>query len=202
MNRWTSRIPAALIAVFVLASPMASSAEDRRGDVSLQVPVRTLGTFDETEVGIGARLSYRLSRWAAIDGEVNLFPGDVGSPAFSSSRLEGLGGLRLGPHLDRTGVFLGLRGGAVHFAEAPEPFPCIAIFPPPLVCAIGGDTVPAVQVTGGFEAYRGDRMVLRLEAGDEVLRYSGPAFTPDREVFESGHWSHNFKATLSVGLRF
>jgi hypothetical protein len=41
-----------------------------------------------------------------------------------------------------------------------------------------------------------------VEAGDQLLRYSGPAFTPDRESFDKGLWSHNFKATASVGLRF
>ena len=186
-----------------MASPARAQTSDRRGDVSAQVSVRSLHEFDETEAGFGARLSYRLSRWLAADGEVNLFPGDAGSPAFSGSRLEGLAGVRGGPHLGRTGVFLALRGGAVRFSEAPAPFACIAIFPPPLVCAIAaGDTVPTVQLSGGFETVPRDRVVVRVEAGDQLLRFSGPAFTADREVLEKGLWSHNFKATASVGLRF
>ena len=70
------------------------------------------------------------------------------------------------------------------------------------MCAIGGDTVPTVQVTAGFEAFPRDRWVVRVEAGDQLLRYSGPAFTPDRDVIDKGRWSHNFKATASAGLRF
>jgi hypothetical protein len=201
----TARVPfgsAMLFACLLVADPAPAQAQDRRGDVSLQVSVRSLHEFDETEAGFGARVSYRLSRWLAADGEINLFPAGIGSPAFSGSRLEGLAGLRGGPHLGRTGVFLALRAGAVAFSEAPEPFPCIAIFPPPLVCAIGGDTVPTVQLTGGFEAYPRDRLVVRVEAGDQLLRYSGPAFTADRDVIDDGLWSHNFKATASVGLRF
>ena len=109
----------------------------------------------------------------------------------------------MGPRLGRTGLFLGLRGGAVRFSEAPEPFPCILIFPPPLNCAIaGGDTLPAVQLTGGFEAFPSDRLFVRVETGDQLLRYHGPAFTADREVIDGGLWSHNFKATASVGWRF
>jgi hypothetical protein len=190
-----------LSGVLLLAGPAA--AQDRRGDVSLQLSARQLHEFDEGEVGVGARLSYRLNAWLAADGEVNLFPGDAGSPAFSGSRLEGLVGLRGGPHLGRTGVYLALRAGAVRFSEAPEPFACILIFPPPLECALaGGDTVPTVQTSLGFEAYLGERMVVRVEAGDQLLRYSGPAFTPDRETFEDSLWSHNFKASASVGLRF
>jgi hypothetical protein len=205
MESMRSRVPfvsSVLLGFLLVVVPGWAQAQDRRADVSLQVSVRSLHEFDETEAGFGGRLSYRFSRWLAADGEVNFFPADVGSPAFSGSRLEGLAGVRVGPHLGSTGVYLALRGGAVRFSEAPAPFPCIAIFPPPLVCAIGGDTVPTVQLTGGFEAFPGDRWVVRVEAGDQLLRYSGPAFTPDRDVIDKGLWSHNFKATASVGLRF
>lgn len=192
-----------LFASLLVACPAPVQALDRRGDVSLQVSVRSLSEFDETEAGLGARLSYRLSRWLAAEGEVSVFPADVGSPAFSGSRLEGLAGVRGGPHLGRTGVFLALRAGAVRFSEAPEPFACILIYPPPLACAIAaGDTVPTVHLAGGFEAYPRDRLVVRVEAGDQLLRYSGPALTADRDIIEKGLWSHNFKATASVGLRF
>jgi hypothetical protein len=108
--------------------------------------------------------------------------------------------VRGGPHLGRTGVYLALRAGAVHFSAAPEPFACILIFPPPLECALaGGDTVPSAQASLGFEAFPGESVVVRVEAGDQLLRYSGPAFTKDRESFESSLWSHNFKAGASVG---
>jgi len=205
MESMRSRVPfvsSVLFGVLLAALPAGAQTSDGRGDVSVQLSVRSLHEFDETEAGFGARLSYRFGRWFAADGEVNFFPADAGSPAFSGSRLEGLAGVRVGRRFGRTGVFLALRGGAVHFSEAPEPFHRIAIFPPPLVCAIGGDTVPSVQVTGGFEAFAGDRWVVRVEAGDQLLRYSGPAFAPDREVIDKGLWSHNFKATASVGLRF
>jgi hypothetical protein len=192
---------AVIIGVLAVAGP--TPAQDRRGDVSLQASVRRLREFGETEAGLGARLSYRLSRWFAADAEVSLFPADVGSPAFSGSRLEGLAGARVGPRLGRTGVYMALRGGAVRFSEAPAPFPCILIFPPPLECAIsGGDMMASVQVSAGFEAYPGERLVVRVEAGDQLLRYPGPAFTRDREAFDDSLWSHNFKATASVGLRF
>jgi hypothetical protein len=205
MELMRSRVPfvsSVLFGVLLVAGPAGAQTSDRRGDVSVQVSVRSLHEFDQTEAGFGARLSYRLSRWFAADGEASFFPSDLGAADFSGSRLEGLAGVRLGPHFESTGVFLALRGGAVHFSQPPEPFPCIAIFPPPLVCAIGGDTVPSVQVTGGFEAFAGHRWVVRVEAGDQLLRYSGPVLTRDREVIDEGFWSHNFKATASVGLRF
>ncbi len=71
------------------------------------------------------------------------------------------------------------------------------------MCAIaGGDTLPTVQLSAGFELFASDRLVVRVEAGDQLQRYSGPAFTADRDVIDKGLWSHNFKATASVGWRF
>src|SRR3954468_14325484 len=107
----------------VLTGLAPARAADARSELSLQVPVRSLHEFDDTETGIGARFSHRLRGWLAAEGEVNFFPADVGTPAVSGSRLEGLAGVRGGPHLDRTGVFLALRAGAVHFSAAPESFP-------------------------------------------------------------------------------
>ena len=194
---------AILASSFLIASSVPAQADDRDGDVSVQIAMRSLSEFDQTEAGFGAKVSYRVSPWLAADGEVSFFPSDAGSPAFSRSRLEGLAGVRVGPRLGRAGIFAAFRGGAVRFAEAPESFPCILIYPPPLVCAIAaGDTLPTVQLTGGFEIFPGDRLVVRIEAGDQLLQYSGPALTADREVFDDSRWTHNFKATASVGLRF
>jgi hypothetical protein len=203
MNSRVLFYPAVLGSLFLLVPSLHAQTDEPRADVSIQLAFRSLSEFDETEAGFGGRFSYRLGSWLAADGEVSLFPGDAGSPAFSSSRLEGLAGVRIGPRFGRAGVFAALRGGAVRFAEAPEPFPCILIFPPPLVCAIAaGETLPTVQLTGGLEIFPSDRLVVRVEAGDQLLRYSGPAFTADREVFDDSRWSHNFKATASIGLRF
>ena len=57
-------------------------------------------------------------------------------------------------------------------------------------------------MSAGFEAYPGEGLVVRVEAGDQLLRYPAPAFTRDRERFDDSLWSHNFKAAASVGLRF
>jgi hypothetical protein len=204
MLRTPGVIAAALSAVVLSASSVPPAlAQDPKADASLLLSLRRLDQFDVTEAGLGAQLSYRFHRWLAADGQASFFPSDAGSPAFSGSRFEGLAGLRIGPRLGRTGVYVALRGGVVRFAEAPEPFPCILIYPPPLVCAIAaGDTVPSFQFGAGFEAFPGDTLVLRFELGDQLLRYEGPAFTLDRDVFQDHLWSHNFKAAVSVGLRF
>ena len=195
------RILALLLGVACLPGPVQAQAS--RADLGLQATFRRLSEFAEGEIGLGARFSYRVHRVVAVDGEVSFFPAEVGSPAFTGSRREGLLGLRVGPRLGRRGGYLALRAGAVRFTEAPEPFACILIFPPPLECALAaGRTLPTVQATAGFETFPRKRLVLRVEAGDQLLRYPGPAFRPDGEIFENDRWSHNLKATVSVGLSF
>src|SRR5687768_403224 len=93
-----------VLGVVFLAGP--AEAQSPRVDVGLQLGLRRLSEFDQTELGLGAHVSYRVHRAVAVLGEVSLFPADLGSPAFTGSRREGLVGLRLGPRLGRRGGYL------------------------------------------------------------------------------------------------
>ncbi len=188
----------------LLASAPAVEAE-RRTDASVQIVTTRLSEIDETDIGVGVRVSHRLTRWLAADGDLSYFPPDLGDPAFSSSRLEGRLGLRVGPRLGRTGGYVALDGGFVRFAGAPAPVACILalIYPPPLECALAsGATIPAVSFSLGAEAFPRDRIVVRLELGDELLRYPGPASRPGRAASEGDFWTANPRLSLGVGVRF
>lgn len=193
---------AACLLALALAPAAPVRAGEGRADVSLQVVAAGLTQLEETDVGLGARFSWRLTRWLAADAGLSLFPADLGEPALSASRLEGLVGVRIGPRLGRAGAYAVLKGGAVRFSAAPAPFPCIMIYPPPLRCALaGGKTLPALGLGLGLEVFPRERLVLRLEAGDEMLRYPGPVLGEDREAFEGDFWSHGLRVSLSVGFR-
>ncbi|MGE0452699.1 MAG: hypothetical protein AB7O37_04115 [Vicinamibacteria bacterium] len=202
----TTRFPsvaagAALAALLTL--PAAVEAQDERSDVGVQASFTRYGEFDESEIGLGLKLGHRLARQLALDAELNLEPGGLGERSFSSNRFEALAGLRLGLDLQRSGAYLTLRGGVSRFAAAPEPIPCIAIFPPPLACVLAeGKTLPAFGFGAGFQALVGERAVLRLEIGDQMLRYPGPAFAEDRAIEDESFWRHNLRLTAGVGWRF
>jgi hypothetical protein len=181
----------------------AHSADERRADANLEIATTRYGEFEETAVGIGARLSYRALDWLAIDAGLVFAPGELGRVAFSGSQREGLFGVRAGPRLGEGSVYASLRAGFVTFSDAPEPIPCIAIFPPPLQCVLAaGHTAFAVQFGGGGEIPLGARGLLRLEIGDLMVQYPGPALASGEAVLEESFWRHNFRAALSVGLRF
>lgn len=199
MKPGVALLPALLV---LLAATPAARAGDSRFDASLQLSVTQHGTFDETDAGGGAQVSYRLTGWLALDAHLNWFPGDLGDPAFSGSRTQGLLGVKVGPHLDRNGVYAAVRPGFLRFGEAPAPFACILIYPPPLNCSLAaGETAFALDLTAGYQVLAGENTVLRVEVGDGLVRYPGPAIT-DSELHEGSFWEHSLRVTLAVGWRF
>ncbi len=188
-----------------LALGLAGSAHagEPRADVGVQLTLTHHGTFDDTDVGAGAQISYRLTRWLAADAHLNWFPGDLGAPAFSGSRSQGLLGLKVGRDLGRSGAYAAVRPGFLRFAEAPAPFACILIYPPPLSCSLGqGKTSFAMDLAAGYQVLSGDDLVLRSELGDGLVRYGGPAFDADGEAHQEAFWKHSLRFTAEVGWRF
>ena len=188
----------------LLAVAPPAGADERRFDAALELAATRYGEFEETGVGFGARVSYRALPWLAVDGGLVFAPGDLGElTSFSGSQLEGLLGVRAGPRLGSASVYASLRAGFVSFAKAPGPVFCITIFPNPLSCVIAeGETAFAMNPGAGGEIPLGERVLVRLEAGDLLINYPGPAFTRDEAVFDESFWRHNFRAAVSVGWRF
>jgi hypothetical protein len=160
--------------------------------------------FDETDVGVGGLLSWRQGGWFGADAELTFYPSDFpDEPAFSSSRVEGLFGLTAGPRIGAIRPFVKVRPGFVRFAEAPEPFACIAIFPPPLNCQLAaGHTGFALDIGGGIEFETSGRTFVRVDVGDRAVKYPGPVIEPDGTVQDESFFSHDFRFQIGGGLRF
>ncbi len=200
--RWLGR-GLGLVALAGLAGGAAAAAQERRFELGFEVPVAKLSQVDETDAGPGLRLGFDLSRSVALEGTLGFFPGDLGDPAFSGSRWQALAGLKAGRRGDKAGVFATLRGGVTGFGEAPAAFPCILIYPPPLSCQMaGGDTLATVQLGGAVEYYPSSRSVLRLEAGDQLLRWPGPVIDGEGQVRDGDFWDHDLRLSVGLGWRF
>lgn len=163
------------------------------------------GQFDTADVGFGGRAGWRPMPAIGVEAEVNWYPREF--PArrpFSRGRVEGLFGATAGMTVGRLRPFARFRPGFVVIREAREPFPCILIYPPPLSCALaGGKTLLAVDAGGGVEVAVTERTVVRLDAGDRLVRYPGPVFESDpRRVRERSFFSHDVRFAVSTGVRF
>jgi hypothetical protein len=172
-------------------------------EVGAHVSVVRPDQFDSTDAGVGGFVGWRLLPGVGVDAVFTLYPSEYpDGRAFSRRRVESLFGVTIGPRLGPLRPFAAFRAGALRIDEAPQPFPCILIYPPPLACSLAaGVTVTAFQLGGGMDLQLSRRSFLRVEAGDRVVRYPGPALV--NGTFEDGSFlGHDFRVTAGAGLRF
>lgn len=176
-----------------------------RMEVGVQVASARSGEFDATDVGFGGRVSWRPTEILGFEAELNLFPQHFpdGRP-FSRRRLEALFGATAGVRaVGPLRPFARLRPGLVSVAESPEPFACILIYPPPLVCTLAsGRTLLAVDVGGGVDISTSPRTFVRVDVGDRMLLYPGPVFDADRVIRDRSFFVHEFRFAAGGGVRF
>jgi hypothetical protein len=190
-----------ILYVFVLSTVIARAQD--RFEAGAQIVGAHSGEFDANDVGIGGRFSWQATALAGADAEMNVyprsFPGNR-SGSFSRSRIEGLFGVTVGPRLGSVRPFAKLRPGFVTFRG--QPVACILIFPPPLSCVLAeGHTVFALDIGGGIELFAGPRMLIRVDAGDRLMKYPGPSFR-DGRVAQDDFFSHDFRMSAGAGVRF
>ena len=160
--------------------------------------------FDGNDYGFGGRLTWKPSSIIGVDAELTWYPSDFPDRiAFTRSRLESLFGLTVGPRLSRVRPFAKASAGFLNVGETPGAFACIAIFPPPLNCALaGGETLPAFEIGGGLEIDATARTFIRADVTDRILRYPGPTFDDNFEIREDGFLGHALRFTIAAGFRF
>lgn len=161
------------------------------------------GASTTTNGGLGGRVSFDLTKWLAIEGEVNLFPRDkvrLAPFVHYRRRTDALIGLKMGVRGERTGVFLKARPGITYLAykEGGCEGDCSLALPPPVGERQWTDF--ALDVGGGVELYSPGRTVARAEIGDTIIR--------DHNEAPSSRWpgrrrtSHNLSFRFGVGFRF
>jgi hypothetical protein len=194
-----------LVSALLLASQHASAqTRDGQFQVGIHLAVVNSSELDEIDVGVGGLLSWRPSGLFGADAELTFYPSDFGDdPVFSASGFEGLFGVTVGPRIGAIRPFVKIRPGFVRFAEAPRPFACIAIFPPPLACQLGaGHTAFALDIGGGVEFQTTGIMFVRVDAGDRAVKYPGPVIDLGGTVQDESFFSHDFRFQIGGGLRF
>lgn len=192
------------LVLVVLSRPAAGQSGENQFQLGIQLAGAVSGEFDNTDVGVGVRFSWHPTVLLGAEAEVDFYPEDFAdSPAFSSSRVEGLFGVTVGPRVGRLRPFAKLQPGFVTFHEAPEPFACIAIFPPPLPCALAsGRTVFATDLGGGVEWFATGRNFLRIDVSDRLVRYPGPVLRRNNRARGDAFFSHDFRFAIGGGMRF
>ena len=193
----SSRIPALVVLGLALLTPLAF-AQSFEG--ALHLAASQWSEFDGTDLGFGGRLTWKPTSLIGVDADLTWYPSDFpsGIVAFSGSRFEGLFGVTVGPQLNRIRPFAKAAAGFLRSSEAPEPYPCLAIFPPTLHCLMGtGHTMLAYEIGGGVEVSTTRTTFLRVDVADRMIEYPGPSFGSN-----DAFYGHALRFTIGGGMRF
>jgi histidine triad (HIT) family protein len=205
LDTWGARLRAVLAALVLLWAGPAVAQPSERYEAAVHVAAASMPHFEGSDFGIGARLAWRSDDLFTWEGELTLFPGEYpdSAVAFSRRRVEGLFGLTAGVRIGMLRPFAKFRAGFLDVQEAPQPFACILIFPPPLSCTLAaGRTLPAFDVGGGVEVDVTPRTFIRVELGDRMLKYPGPAIDGEGVPQAEAFWGHGLRFAAGAGVRF
>jgi hypothetical protein len=183
-----------------------------RFEVAAQTSVLRFSDFRfNTPVGIGGRVSYDVTTWLTLEGEVDYFPSDkiafpegmtsIGSlrQVYFRRRTDALVGLKVGARGERLGAFVKARPGVTRLTH--ERFTCLGagcalILPSPVPPEYRSEF--AFDIGGGVEYYPGRRLVARAEIGDTLIRHDSTVIPCPSKVCTT----HNLSTRFGMGYRF
>ncbi len=195
-------------------SAQAQTDDSRKFEIGVHF---TSLTFDpeRTEPGLGARITYNLTRSVAVEAEGDLWPHNARNIlAPDGGRASAFfAGIKAGKRFERWGIFAKARPGAINFTQGR-----VHIVP-----NSGGGPFPfdfttesranfAMDVGGVLEFYPTKRVVTRIDAGDTIIRFGstmvdtiqGPVGGPFTVVpiRAPAQTVHTFQFSAGVGFRF
>ena len=196
-----------LLAASLLA-PAAASAQTgdapdvdaHRAEVGVLYTGVNLDGFGETINGLGGRFGYNFNKNLALDAEFSFFPEThLGNRQFGQ-KTEGFVGVRAGARSRYVGLFAKARPGVMFIGEITSGFNCNSN-------SLGRTCRPshnnlALDAGGVLELYPSSRTIVRLDAGDTIVRirnatagiFASPTATSDT--------THNFQFSVGFGYRF
>jgi hypothetical protein len=197
----------AALVVFAGVGTLSAQTVQPRLDVGAQISTLRFGDADASNVAVGARATFDLTRWFAIDAAVNFAPRDnvTSNSALSAgtlglvyrrSRIDALAGVKIGYRGQRVGIFAKVRPGITRLTD--KGVECKGD-----VCALVLLVVPeyrtelAVDYGAVVEFYPSSRVVARFDVGDMVVRHRAAQAPP----FTVGA-SHNLSSGVGIGFAF
>lgn len=157
--------------------------------------------FDDTQGGIGGRVTYNFNRSIAAEAEVNFFPQKQLSLTADGNMVQAQFGVKAGKRFEKFGIFAKVRPGFLSVDRVGTLIPG-----PGFNFKIERETFFTIDAGGVLEVYPSRRMVVRFEAGDTAIRHpprfgTGPILNPTVELIRPAKFNHNFQFTAGVGFR-
>jgi hypothetical protein len=199
---------AALLAAFFFIPAQAQSSDVPKVEIGAQFsllrlldletpifppadgPITGYRRSHKTNVGIGGRAGYNLTKQIAVEGEINYFP--QADNRAKVNAVQGLFGVKAGWRGDKIGVFGKARPGFFHYEE-----PVVCITSP---CNNPTSTKFALDLGGVLEFYPSRSLVTRFDLSDVMIRQQRITGALPRAVKDVFH--HNLQFSAGVGFRF
>ncbi|MET0646154.1 MAG: outer membrane beta-barrel protein [Pyrinomonadaceae bacterium] len=178
----------------------APDVDTHRVEVGVLYTGVNLEGFGETVNGLGGRFGYNFNKNFALDAEFSFFPETHLGNRQSGQKTQAFVGVRAGARSRYVGLFAKARPGVMFIGEVTSGFNCNGT-------SFGRTCRPshnnfAFDAGGVLEFYPSQRAIVRLDAGDTIVRIrnatagviGGPAVTSDT--------THNFQFSVGFGYRF
>lgn len=179
-----------------------AQTEEQKVEVGVQFSVLGRGTvpffYDATSVGGGGRLTFNLTKYMALEGELNYFPG---AGFYDVRRFQGQFGVKSGLRYDRFGVFGKVRPGFVN-TNFESPVLCDRALCPTINIE---NTGFSLDLGGVVEFYPSKRVTVRFDVGDTIINQREPSFLFSSGFFglQAGNFAtHNLQLGAGLGFRF
>ena len=198
-----------LLTVISFASVAVAQSKKDKIEIGVQSTSLTIFppdfAFDETQAGIGGRVTYNFNRFVAAEAEINFFPQKQLVLMADGKSIQAQFGVKLGKRFEKFGIFGKVRPGLI---SADRVFTVLPGPPPPdfqINFKIERENFFTTDFGGVLELYPSRRILVRFDAGDTMIRhparfvpidFSGPVVLARGPKF-----SHNFQFTAGVGFR-
>lgn len=183
------------VSLSVCATNVMAQESTPRYEVGVNIPTLNVTERHDHDTGLGARFTYNLNDYLAVEAEGNRFiqTREGGGP----NEDQGLFGVKAGIRKKNYGVFAKVRPGYTRFyllgtTPGPNSFE-------------QGHTRFALDVGGVFEYYPHRNVAFRVDAGDTMINFKNGDFfyqRLDEPMFVRSGLSHNLQINVSVALRF
>jgi hypothetical protein len=184
---------------FINVRPLPTTATDASGST-----IR-FNQFDQGDyASIGGRVGFNLTPHVAIEAEANFIPKRNFSEVEHSRKAQFLAGVKAGFREDKFGLYAKARPGVMYFSSLPSHRTCTFASPVNPICVAESQTNFALDLGGVFEYYPSPRTIIRVDAGDTIVRFqeAGPTQISTSTIVTPAHTGHNFQMSIGFAFRF
>jgi outer membrane scaffolding protein for murein synthesis (MipA/OmpV family) len=177
---------AALVTIVSAQNAQAQSrSETPKIEIGGHYTLLRFSDFDQSDSGVGSRITYNASDNFSLETEFNFFPerrvNFANLTSGDSRRMQGLFGAKYGVRTEKFGIFGKIRPGFIRFGEG-EVIPGSAA------------TEFALDIGGVVELYPTRPVALRFDIGNTLVRFGS--------LGGDGFTSNNLQITTGVAFRF